>query len=166
MESKKKSDRLSFISLTILLLIIQSWTHCIWNLQSFRTERIVGEIGNLGACVAEDGRKALDCSASREPVNQDCTQNGGFQVEPSWCLYIASGFEIRQNWDLHGQIYYTNSQSYLGGSDWGYFVLKLWVRGNICLEISQSPFLCCHVVIWTSWVYELCSFILSTWTYK
>lgn len=34
---------------------------------------LVGEIRNLGAHVAGDGRKALDCSASREPVNKDCT---------------------------------------------------------------------------------------------
>lgn len=44
---------------------------------------LVGEIRNLGAHVAGDGRKALDCFASREPVNQDCTQNSGFQAEPS-----------------------------------------------------------------------------------
>lgn len=44
----------------------------------------VSELRELvGAHVAGDGRKALDCFASREPVNQDCTQNGGFQAEPS-----------------------------------------------------------------------------------
>lgn len=62
----------SFISFNNFA-ILQSWM-CVFETSKVSELReLVGEIRNLGAHVAGDGRKALDYSASREPVNKDCT---------------------------------------------------------------------------------------------